>query len=261
LVVKLEGCPRKVWALVEAGLDVNARRDAGNDTPLYIAACKGHKEVMQVLLEAGADTDKPSTTDHGATPLYGAAGNGNVELVRVLVEAGADVEHALTTYEVTSLCVSAQKGHVDVVRALVEAGADIDKAATDGVTPLCFSAQCGHVEVVGALLEAGADIDKAPTTGHRATPLFEAARNGHVRLRTHRQHTGQYGRTCCPYHYRTRPLRRQAGRWASSITQVNGASARRKGWRGLTGVGGGGPLGCKGNTRRCDTPMLGTSSC
>ena len=33
-----EGCSRKVRALVKAGLDVNARRDAANDTPLYIAA-------------------------------------------------------------------------------------------------------------------------------------------------------------------------------------------------------------------------------
>jgi ankyrin repeat protein len=38
----LEGCPRKVRALVEAGLDVNARRDVDDDTPLYLAAIKSH---------------------------------------------------------------------------------------------------------------------------------------------------------------------------------------------------------------------------
>jgi hypothetical protein len=53
-----EGCSRKVRALVEAGLDVNARRDADNATPLYIAAYKGREEVVRVLLEAGADITK-----------------------------------------------------------------------------------------------------------------------------------------------------------------------------------------------------------
>jgi ankyrin repeat protein len=54
----LEGCSRKVRALVEAGLDVNARRDADNDTPLYLAAHEGHTAVVRVLLEAGADTTR-----------------------------------------------------------------------------------------------------------------------------------------------------------------------------------------------------------
>ena len=76
-------------ALVEAWLDVNAR-DADNDTPLYLAACKGHKEVVRVLLEAGADTDQASTTPlgDGATPLFISAGNGNVEMVREGVGGG-----------------------------------------------------------------------------------------------------------------------------------------------------------------------------
>ena len=66
------GCPSKVRALVEAGLDVNARRDADADTPLYIAACKGHNEVVQVLLEAGANIDQASGRAQ-STPLYESA--------------------------------------------------------------------------------------------------------------------------------------------------------------------------------------------
>jgi ankyrin repeat protein len=94
---------------------VNTRRDVDNGTPLYLAAYKGRKEVVRVLLDAGADTDQASTIDHGATPLFASAQNGNVEVVRALVEAGANIDLAETTNGATPLYVSTQNGHVEVV--------------------------------------------------------------------------------------------------------------------------------------------------
>jgi len=58
-------------------------------TPLYIAAQKGHLDVVKTLIEHGARVDA-ATTD-GATPLYIACQNGQIEVVKYLIEKGANV--------------------------------------------------------------------------------------------------------------------------------------------------------------------------
>ena len=55
---------------------------------LHFAAAKGHKEVVGVLLEKGADFNAKNID--GATPLHLAAENGHGEVVDVLLEKGAD---------------------------------------------------------------------------------------------------------------------------------------------------------------------------
>ena len=57
-------------------------------TPLFIAALKGHHEVVAALIAARANVDL--AVNDGATPLLYAAGFGHVEVVRLLVRAGAD---------------------------------------------------------------------------------------------------------------------------------------------------------------------------
>jgi ankyrin repeat protein len=81
---------------------------------LYIAAEKGHVDVVRLLLEAGVVYDK-ATTDNGTTPLFVAAQNGHVEAVRLLIEAGADF-HKAANDGATPLDVAAQEGHMEVLR-------------------------------------------------------------------------------------------------------------------------------------------------
>ena len=52
-------------------------------TPLFIAAQNGHLEIVQFLVESGANKDQGTTND-GATPVFIAAQNGHLEIVRVL---------------------------------------------------------------------------------------------------------------------------------------------------------------------------------
>jgi len=140
--------------------------------PLYIAACKGSKEVVRVLLEAGADTDQASTTDHGATPLFISARNGHMEVVRALLEAGANVDQASSTTggAATPLYISAQNGHAKVVRALLEAGADINLTCrqANGMTPALCAALLGHEEVEKLLRRAPSKVCGNPSCKHTA---------------------------------------------------------------------------------------------
>ena len=52
-------------------------------TPLFIAAHRGHLEVVRHFLEVGARQNE-ATRDTGATALHAAAEMGHVEIVRFL---------------------------------------------------------------------------------------------------------------------------------------------------------------------------------
>jgi ankyrin repeat protein len=168
-----------VQLLVEAGADKDKPSKSSGYTPL-IAACKrGHFEVVGLLVKAGADKEKSAT--NGSTPLSVACHNGDVEVVGLLVEDGADKEKA-TTSGFTPLLIACRNGHVEVVRVLVEAkaGADKEKATTSGYTPLLIACSNGHVEVVQLLVEAGADTKKVTANG--CTLLLAASLSGHIEV-------------------------------------------------------------------------------
>lgn len=74
-------------AYVDEGVPVDLTDSDGN-TLLMLAAYHGHAELVQALVERGADPGR--LNDRGQSPLAGAVFNGSAPVVRVLVEAGAD---------------------------------------------------------------------------------------------------------------------------------------------------------------------------
>lgn len=75
-------------AAIQAGADVNRVAPKIGVTPLIWC---GTVEMVNVLLEAGADPNKPGLSH---LPLISAARGGNLDVVKRLIEAGADI-HAL----------------------------------------------------------------------------------------------------------------------------------------------------------------------
>ncbi|KAJ3044440.1 hypothetical protein HK097_001466 [Rhizophlyctis rosea] len=127
-------------------LEAGAYFRCGNDWLLWTAAKLGRTTVVRVLLEAGADVH--SLEDEA---LRNAAAAGHVETVLALLEAGADIH----SQDDEALQVAAWAGHVETVLALLKAGAKVQCSAD---VALKIGAAVGHVETVSALLEAGADL-------------------------------------------------------------------------------------------------------
>ena len=113
-----------VQQLIKAGADVNVKdKDNGDWTPLHTASYEGHLEIVQELIKAGADVNVKEDNEHGSTPLHVASLKGHLEIVQELIKAGADVNAKTKEPEVTPLRVAKNGGHTEIVNLLIENGA------------------------------------------------------------------------------------------------------------------------------------------
>jgi uncharacterized protein len=142
-----------VAVLVAAGADPDApgilgdRSPQSQETPLHWAASNDDVELVDALLDAGADVNVPGSVIGGLGPIADAAVFGGQRAGRRLVERGAR----------TNLYQAAALGLVDRVRAALESEPRPD---AEQITT-AFWAACGgdHQDVAARLLAAGADIN------------------------------------------------------------------------------------------------------
>jgi ankyrin repeat protein len=114
-----------VKALLNAGADPNAQ-SIDEDMPLHIACFEGHVAIVKELLEH-PKIDVNALGSCGNRPLHCACstGNFNIEIVQALLNAGADAYiNAKNQYGYTPLYYAYRNGHFDIVKVLLEAGAD-----------------------------------------------------------------------------------------------------------------------------------------
>ncbi|MBM7090042.1 ankyrin repeat domain-containing protein [Streptomyces sp. NPDC012461] len=83
------GETEELSGFVEHGLPVDVTDAAGN-TLLMLAAYHGHAGTVRALLRLGADPDLRNDRDQ--SPVAGALFKGADEVVQVLLEAGADLD-------------------------------------------------------------------------------------------------------------------------------------------------------------------------
>ena len=180
-VATTAGGAAMVAKLLEARADPDIAPDTGG-TPLMIAARQGNAVAVRALLAHGADMDAREGAQ-GQTALMWAVARRHPQVVEVLLEVGAD-PHARTKSSrrhvllccqkslgktegtvwieqggFTPLLFAARHGAAAAAELLVTAGAPVDDTAAIGTTPLVVAAQYGFHEVAAVLLERGADPD------------------------------------------------------------------------------------------------------
>lgn len=95
-----------VAALVEAGADVNARFTGphSSETALHWAASSDNVEVLDALLDSGADLEAPGAVIAGGTALDDAVAFGQWRAAYRLVERGAQTGSHLDAYALREEC-------------------------------------------------------------------------------------------------------------------------------------------------------------
>ncbi|UKZ49434.1 hypothetical protein TrVGV298_003681 [Trichoderma virens] len=155
-------------------------------TGLMVASHYGHRGVVKLLLEKGANVN--AQDGGGWTPLSWAADGGHEAVVKLLLKKGAKVD-AQDRYGQTPLRQAADGRHEAVIKLLLEKGANVNAQDSGGRTPLSQAIATavrrrygrplrgGHEAVVKLLLEEGANINAQDRYGQ--TLLSQAANRGY----------------------------------------------------------------------------------
>lgn len=112
-------------------------RDSFDNTLLHTAVERGYADVLEALLDGGADIEAKG--NEGARPLAAACGFGRVECAKTLLRRGAEVDARddLSRTALMSACSNARFESVaDCARLLLRSGADTEAKDIIGMTPL-----------------------------------------------------------------------------------------------------------------------------
>lgn len=144
------GNTEAVRLLLNHGAAVNVREDARGQTALMWAVTQRHPNVVQMLIDGGADLEARSTVWRQFVLTCCQANNGD-GTGSVWIDRGG----------FTPLLFAARLGDLDSVRLLLAAGANVNVAAPDGTTALVVAAHSGHAALATVLLDNGADPNAA----------------------------------------------------------------------------------------------------
>jgi ankyrin repeat protein len=126
---------------------------------LYLASENGHKKVVRLLLDEGANINTMAGEEgEYGTALRAASINEHKTVARLLLDERADID-AYGQWCGTVLQAALENGKKTVMRLLLNKGADINALGRGNRAALQVPSAGGHVAVVRLLLDKGVDID------------------------------------------------------------------------------------------------------
>jgi hypothetical protein len=146
------GCKDLVQNLLNAGADPDAKSKYGS-AALVEASLMGQTGIADLLLASGADINQTSAA--GWTPLRAAISMNRNSLVALLFSRGADVNIKSEDGR-TALTAAVLQQNVDFVKRLLAHGADITVKDADGRTPLGIAGEVQNESLIRLLKGAGA---------------------------------------------------------------------------------------------------------
>lgn len=195
-------------ALLESGVSPLSA-DMDDDTPLIMAAAAGRRDMMQLLLDHGADVNQPGL--NGRSALRVAIEAQDPQTTGFLLMAGADPlmksYDSTRKQDITDVMAAAQCKNSEIVFAVSGAASsfymieavkdgtewkarewamrddcDVNAYNRNGLTALIHACRMGRMDVVEMLWHAGADPAKPCKYDETITPLSMAEESGDPHL-------------------------------------------------------------------------------
>ena len=118
--------------------------------PLCMAANRGFKEAVEILVSKGADV------------------NVRPELVPGCSEVSVNGLVISLSYSCPPLIEAIKGDHIDIVRFLLDKGADVDITSSDGQSAVIMAARRGNAVAIKLLSDKGADLNVCDKLGRSA---------------------------------------------------------------------------------------------
>ncbi len=159
--------------LIENGANMHVRGNIGRSL-LHIAVNKGKCEMVELLLEKGADVN--ACDSYGSTPIASALTT-SPKIVNILQKAGAKGVERVATDEADEILGAIVDGNIEKVRELVsdedklvnarghinysvKHGSMTKNYVSGNATPLLLAAIAGKMDIAEYLIDRGAEIDR-----------------------------------------------------------------------------------------------------
>ena len=159
---------KAVEQLLKAG--ANGNKIGGKFYTALQAACyAGHLEIVDLLIERGADVHAFYDEENYPWLRHDALGraidSGHTAIVKHLLENGADARVSSAKSQ-TSVLHRAAAQNEDIVRMLLDFGAEVDKPDREERTPIMEAVIASKQEIVKLLIQEGADVNRHGTKSH-----------------------------------------------------------------------------------------------
>lgn len=163
-----------VQELVNHGAKVDARDPQFGQSALMIAANEGHADVVNYLLEQGADPNAETMVvgeERWVRPNSQRGFGFGIGIIRGGTPADRGRRDPIPG-KMTPLLYAARSDHADVAGLLLDAGADINQEEANGIFPLLMAISNNKMATANMLIERGSKINDSDWYGR--SPLWEA---------------------------------------------------------------------------------------
>lgn len=172
LLVAIEGRNLKIiQILLNAGADINYK--SGLMTPLMKVAEMGTVEILDLFDKKKL---KINLALSGSTALYVACSKNRSEIVERLLQMGADINIS-NPFHGSPLMIAIKNQHYDVAyRLLSEKSINVERVDEDKNTALMLAAKSNDERLVDLLLKAGANKNVVNSAGQKASDVTSSDR-------------------------------------------------------------------------------------